>query len=189
MARRHEEDEFVRSEKDGIEAALGWLEGDDPEIDRAKQDFLRQLPGGEPPHFHENARVIALERLDQRENRVHGALVRTDDHATLLDVPKFGNGARGLFCQTQEPVGVLEKQVACVGERAVAGGAVDEPLTGRLLEPSYGLTDCRLGSPQLLRGFREAPLAGNGDKYPKILEGHSGIVGPTTDQVNKLIDY
>ena len=152
--------------------ALGRLERDDAEVDGAQQDFLRHLPRRNAPHLDEDARMVALERLDQRQHRVHAAFVRADEHAALLDVAQVGDRAGRLVDQTQQPVGVLEQQLAGVGQRAVARRPIDQPLAGAVLEPPDRLADRRLRPAKLAGRPREAPLGGDGGEHAEILEGH-----------------
>ena len=48
--------------------------------------------------------------------------------------------------QPQQPPGIVEKQGSGVGQRAVPGGPIDQPLPCCLLQPPDGLADRRLGA-------------------------------------------
>ena len=128
MSRRHEQHELVGAEQQRRQLALGRIERQHAEVHRAQQHFLRHLPRRHAPDLHEDAGMLALERVDERQHRVHAALVRADEHAALLDVAQVGDGPGGLVGQPQQPVGVVEQQLAGVGQRAVAGRPVDQPL-------------------------------------------------------------
>jgi hypothetical protein len=62
--------------------------------------------------------------------------------------------------------------VTGIGEGAVAGGPVDEPFAGGILEPADRLADGRLRAAKLAGGPGKASLRRDGDEHAQVLKGH-----------------
>src|SRR5262245_57173018 len=97
--------------------------------------------------------MFALETLDERKDGVDGALVGSEQDAPFLDIAQLGNRARSLVGQPEETMGVVEQQVACVGQGAVPGRSVDQSLSGSFLQTANRLADRRLRPSELLRSL------------------------------------
>jgi hypothetical protein len=69
----------------------------------------------------------AMERVDGGGG-AHRPLVGADEDPALLDVPQLRYRAGGFVHEAQEPVRVVEEQLPCIGQGAVSGGPVDQPL-------------------------------------------------------------
>jgi len=113
-----------------------------------------------------------MEPLDERQHRVHGALVRTDEHAPGPHLAQVGHRPLRLFRQSNQPVGVVEQHRPGVRQRPVPGCPVDEPLTGLALEPPDGLADRRLRTPQFSRRFRETSLGSDQTERFQVVQSH-----------------
>ncbi len=177
MLRRDEQHQLVGPELQRQQVALRRVERQHAEVDRAQQDLLRHLARVHAPDVHQDGRIVLLERGDERQQTGDAGLVCANQHAALAHVAKLGDGVRGLVGQPKEARGVVEQELAGVGQRAVAGRPVDEPLAARVLEPADGLAHGGLGPPQLAGGAREAALGRDGDEDAEILECH-GLWGP-----------
>jgi hypothetical protein len=109
---------------------------------------------------------------DQRQHRVDAGLVGPDQHAPFPDVAQVGDGASGFIGEPQQTGGVVEQQLAGVGQGAVARRAVDQALAGVVFEPPDRLADGRLGAPEFACGAGKTALGGDNGEYAEILEGH-----------------
>ena len=98
------------------------------------------------------------EPRDERQQRVHGRLVGADQHAPPPQVPQLAHRLLGLLRQPHQPLRILAEHAARLGQRALLGRAVEQPLAQLVLEAPDGLADRRLGAVQLGRGSREASL-------------------------------
>ena len=82
----------------------------------------------------------------------------------------------GLAGQPEQALGVVLQQAAGLGQRAVAGRAVEQPLAQLVLDPADRLADGRLGPVKPPGGGGETPVGRNGEKRGQIRELHkSGL--------------
>ena len=88
------------------------------------------------------------------------------------DLLELAHGQFGVGRQPQQPRRIVLEQHACLGERAVAGSAIEQPVSDGILEPADSLADGRLGAVQLPRRDREAPLRGDGHERAKVVDLH-----------------
>ena len=128
------------------------------------------------------------EAADQRQQRVDRRLVGADEHASAPQVAQFAHGDFGFLAQAHEPLRVLAQHAPGLGERALLGRPIEEPLTQFLFEPADGLADGRLGAVQLGGGAREAALAGDRQENLQFREFHGrdqvrGFTGSTGSRV------
>ncbi len=82
--------------------------------------------------------------------------------------------SRGFAAQVDQLFGVLEENLAGVGEHALARRAVEQRLAQFVLEFANGLADGGLGAEEFLGGAREAVLAGYGQKDFELGKLHAG---------------
>ena len=176
MRRVHQQHQLVRAERHREQPLVARIERDDAEVEAALRDLDADLARRHAAHVHENARMLFAEFLDQRQQHVHAALVRSDQHASALQVPQLADGQLRLLRQPLEPLGVVAQHPPRLGQRAVLRRAIEQPLPHLVLEPADGLADGRLGAVQLRRGARKAALGGHGEKYTQFCQFHAGAL-------------
>ena len=119
---------------------------------------------GNAPHVDLNLRMRVAEAVDERQQRVHRAFVRADEHAAAAQVAQLADGLLGFFREAHQPLRVVAQHAAGLGQRALLRRSVEQPLAELVLEPPDGLADGRLGPMQLGRGPRKAALGRDGQK-------------------------
>jgi hypothetical protein len=77
---------------------------------------------------------------------VHRRFVRRHDDPAPPHLLQLLDGGLGLAGQAEEALGVVLEQPAGLGQGAVAGGAVEQPLAELVLDAADGLADRRLGA-------------------------------------------
>ncbi len=86
-----EQHQLVRSERDGEQTLVAGIERDDAEVEAPLRHFDADLARRHPAHVNEDARVLLAEFFDQRQQHVHTAFVRSDQHAAALQVAKLAH--------------------------------------------------------------------------------------------------
>ena len=117
---------------------------------------------------------------DQRQQRVHRALVGANQHPATAQVAQLANSRLRLFTEAHQPLRIIAQDATGLRERALLGRAVEQPLAEFVLEPPDGLTDRRLRPVQLGRRAREAPLRGDGQKHLQFGQIHRGSLVMTS---------
>ena len=112
------------------------------------------------------------EPLDVRQQAVHGRFVGAHDDPAAADLLELLDGGLRLAGQPEEALGVVLEQPAGLGQRAVAGRPVEQPLAQLVLDAPDRLADGRLGPVQPPGGGGKAPVGGNGEKRGQIRELH-----------------
>ena len=74
--------------------------------------------------------------------------------------------------QPQQPLRVVLEQAAGLGQRAVAGRPVEQPLPQLILDAPDRLADGRLGPVEPAGRGGETPVGGNGEKRGQIRKLH-----------------
>ena len=137
---------------------VGRLKRQHAEVEAAVEQLGRHLARRHAPHFDARLRMLARETIDDRQQAVDRRLVRPDDDPAAADLLELPDGRLGLAASRSSRVRVVLEQPAGLGQRAVARGAVEQPLAQLVLQPADGLADRRLGPVQLLGGRREASI-------------------------------
>ena len=110
--------------------------------------------------------------LDERQQHVHAALVRSDQHAAALQIAQLANRQLRLFRQPLQPLGVVAQHAPRLGERAVLRRSIEQPLADFLLEAADRLADGRLRAMELGGGARKTALRGHGEKNSQFGQIH-----------------
>ena len=172
MRRRREQDDVVAAEEDGLDAAIRGQEREDAEVDAAIEDGAGDLARRHAPDLDRHLRMQRGEALDVRQQAVHGRLVGAHDHAAAAHLLELLDGGLGLAGQPQQPLRVILEQTAGLGERAVPGRPVEQPLAQLILDPADRLADGRLGPVEAARRGGETPVRGDGEKRGQVRELH-----------------
>ena len=114
----------------------------------------------------------AREPLDVREQRVHRGFVGADDDAAAPHLLQLLHGRLGLVGEAEQALGVSWQHRAGLGQRAVPGRPVEQPLAQPVLETPDRLADGRLGAVQLAGGRGEAPLGSDGEERGEVRQLH-----------------
>ena len=109
---------------------------------------------------------------DERQQAVHRAVVGPDEHAAALEVGQLAHGRLGLVGEAHQPLGVVLQHAAGLGQPAVLGGAVHEPLAQFVLEPAQGLAHRGLGAMEALGGLRETAFRGHREEHLQLGDVH-----------------
>ena len=108
--------------------------------------------------------------LDEGQDRMHAALVRSDEDPALTDVPEVGDGAGGFVGQAQQARGVVAEHIPGVGQGTVTRGPVDQALAEGVFESSNSLAGRWLRPAELPRGARKAAFGSHGHEHAQIIE-------------------
>ena len=165
-------DELVVAEREGLQTPLARREGQHPEVERAAEHLPGHLPGRDAAHLDLRMRMIRTETLDDREQHVHRAFVRADQHPAAPQVLQLANRALGFRLELREALRVVEQQLACLGQPPALRRTIEQPLVELVLEPPDGLADRRLRPVQPFRRAREAALVGDGEEDLQLGEIH-----------------
>ena len=176
MRRIDEQHQLVRSERHGEQPLVAGIEGDDAEVEASLRHFDANLARGNAAHVDENARMLLAEFFDQRQQHVHAALVRSDQHAAALQVAQLAHRELRLFREPLQPLGVVAQHAPRLRQRAVFGRAVEQPLPHFLFEAANRLADGGLGAVQLRGGARKAAFRGNGEKHAQFCQFHADLL-------------
>ena len=122
---------------------------------------------------------MRAEAADERQERVHGAFVGSDEHAAAPQVAQLAHGGLGFFAEAHQPLRVVAQHAARLGQRALLRRAVEEPLAELVLEPADGLADRGLGAVELGRRPRKAALGRDRQKHLQFGQFH-GVLAPVS---------
>src|SRR5580704_3097965 len=100
------------------------------------------------------------------------AFVDAERELTTPASAQVFEGALGFLAQVQHAFGVIDQQLAGVGELTGAGAAGEEGLADPVLEAADGDAYGRLGAVELFGGAGEAALAGDGQEDVEFGEIH-----------------
>ena len=96
------------------------------------------------------------EALDVRQQAVDRRLVGAHDDAAAAHLLQLLDGGLRLAGEPEQALGVVLEQAPGLGQRAVAGGPVEQPLAQLVLDPADRLADGRLGPVQPAGGRRKS---------------------------------
>ena len=148
------------------------VERHDAEVEAALRHFDAHLARRHAAHIDQDARMFLAELLDERQQHVDAAFVRSDQHAPALQIAQLANRELRLFRQPLQAFGVVPEHPPRLGQRAVLRRPIEEALADLVFEAADGLADGRLGPMQLGRGARKAALRGNGEKDAQFRQFH-----------------
>ena len=180
--RRRQHHELVVAQANRAEPALGGREREHAEVEAALLHFDADLARRDASDVELDARVLLAEALDQRQEHVDRGLVGADEDPAALEVAQVADRRFGLFGEPHQTLRVVEEHPAGLGELAVLGRAIEEPLAEVVLETADRLADRRLRAMQARGGAREAALRGDGQKDLKLCEIH-GFKGGTANAI------
>ena len=176
VSRRRQQDDLVEPERHGLDSAIRRLKRQDAEVERSVEQCVRHLPRRDATDLHGDARVSRREAVDVRQQGMDGRFVGADDDPPAPDLLELPDRQLGLAGQSEQALGVVLKQPAGLGQRAVARGAVEQPLAELILDAPDRLADGRLGPVEPAGRRREAVIGRNREKCRQILQLHKIVL-------------
>ncbi len=74
--------------------------------------FDADLARRDPADVDLDVRVLAPEPADERQQRMHGGLVRADDHAAAAKILQLADGKLRFLGEARQPLGVVTQHAA-----------------------------------------------------------------------------
>jgi hypothetical protein len=168
-----EQDEFAGVNDFGDEAGVAHRERDYAKIDALTED---SIDNGQAFGTADADRDLRAEPLklgeDLRQEIEAGGLVGSDGKFAARSSFKFFHRAQRLPAGEQCAVSIFEKDLATLGERDAATGAVKEAGADLLLQGLYLRGDGWLSAEHFLRGAREAMIPRYLNERPQLFKIH-----------------
>ncbi len=124
------------------------------------------------PHGQADVGVEATVTHQGGQQGVDGAFVDAQGELAAAAGTEVVEGALGLLAKIEHALGIVDEQLAGVGELAAAGAAGEERLAHPVFEAANGDADGGLGAEELLGGAGEAALASDGEEDVEFSEVH-----------------
>ncbi len=173
--RVHDQREIVAVDDDGLHLRVVGLEGENANFDGVEQDFVGNAAGERALNGDFDVRVLAAVLVEKRQQVKAGVLVCGEVEAASVQGAQFGQSAGSFVAQVEKLERVIAQDVAGVGQRPVAGGALEEHFAEFGFELGDGLRDSRLGSVQPGGRAGEAALFGDGQEGFELEEVHGAV--------------
>ncbi len=118
---------------------------------------------------------------------MNGRFVRSNQHTASPQIAQFAHRRFGFLGQTHEPLAVILKDLAGIGERATLGRTVEELFPQIGFEASDGLTDGWLRAMDLGGGAGKAPLLRNGQERLQCGDIHVVLGRPAVSLAGRFM--
>src|SRR5262245_37436638 len=129
-----EQHQLIGANRKCIETSIGRIERHHAKVEASLRHLDSNLTRGNAPYVDQNFRMLLAELLDERQEDVHAALVRTDEHPAALQISQFADRQLRLLRQTLKPFCVVAQHAPGFGERSVLGRTIEEPLADLLFQ-------------------------------------------------------
>ena len=170
-ARDHKR-ELIAIHHDGLQVGIGRLVGDHAEIGPVVANIGRNAAGEPAAHRHRMAGYKRRYSWSKRQQIQARQLVTGDDQLPAAQVAHVLQRRQRLLFEGHEPLGVLEQDLAGVGQNAAAAGPIEQRLPNLVFQPADDLADSRLRPIQRLGGLREAAFPDDGHERLELEEIH-----------------
>ncbi len=177
VLRSDDADQLIAEDDRGFHLGVVGAEADHAHFDGVGEDIIGNAAGERALDGDLDARVLAAEGVQQRQQVEAGVLVGGQVELAGVQRAQVDQGGARVRPQVEHLLRVVAENLAGVGEDAVAGGALEQRLTEFSLQLGDDLADRRLGAVQARGGAGEAALFGDGEEGFELEEVHGAPVG------------